>query len=162
PNERVGIRADSTWDVPEPELGVVLYRGETVGYIVGNDMSSRDIEGENPLYLPQAKVYRRCCSLGPCIASPATVRDPHALSMTMTISREGDVVYEESTSTGEMVRECQDLVKALEAHNTLPDLCVLLTGTSLVPPEEFTLRSGDIIDIDIENIGTLTNPVMEV
>ncbi|MFB6103626.1 MAG: fumarylacetoacetate hydrolase family protein [Halobacteriaceae archaeon] len=162
PGDAVGIRGDSDWDVPEPELGVVLYRGDVVGYTIGNDMSSRDIEGQNPLYLPQAKVYDRCCALGPCISSPATVGDPHDLGMSMTITRDGETVYEEETSTAEMVRTVTDLADALAAHNPLPDLCVLLTGTSLVPPDEFTLREGDSVDIDIDGIGTLSNPVVTV
>lgn len=162
PGEAVGIRADSDWDVPEPELGVVLYRGEAIGYTIGNDMSSRDIEGENPLYLPQAKVYDRCCALGPCIASGPSVGDPHDLEMSMTIKRDGRAVYEEGTSTAEMVRTCEDLAAALARHNPLPDLTVLLTGTSLVPPDEFTLQPEDRVEIEIEAIGTLQNPVMEV
>jgi len=162
PDEAVGIRADSTWDVPEPELGVVLYRGDIVGYTIGNDMSSRDIEGQNPLYLPQAKVYDRCCALGPCISSPATVGDPHDLEMAMTITRGTDTVYEGTTSTAEMVRTVTDLADALAAHNPLPDLCMLLTGTSLVPPDEFTLHDDDVVDIEIEGIGTLSNPVVTV
>ncbi|MFB6112112.1 MAG: fumarylacetoacetate hydrolase family protein [Halobacteriaceae archaeon] len=162
PGEAVGIRQDSNWDVPEPELGIVLYRGEAVGYTIGNDMSSRDIEGQNPLYLPQAKVYDRCCALGPCVASAETVGDPHDLDMTMSIRRAGETVYEETTNTGEMVRTCEDLAAALAAHNRLPNLTVLLTGTALVPPDEFTLRPDDDVVIDIDQLGRLTNPVVEV
>lgn len=162
PREPVGIRGDSDWDVPEPELGIVLYRGDVVGYTIGNDVSSRDIEGQNPLYLPQAKVYDRCCSLGPCIASPDTVGDPHDLAMEMEITRSGETVYTEATRTSEMVRTVEELVSALTAHNPVPELCVLLTGTSLVPPDEFTLQADDEVRIDIESIGTLTNPVTTV
>lgn len=162
PGDTIGVRGDSDWDVPEPELGVVLYRGDAIGYTVGNDVSSRDIEGENPLYLPQAKVYDRSCAIGPCIASSDTVGDPHDLEMSMQIDRDGQTVYEEGTSTGEMVRTCEELADALARHNPLPDLCVLLTGTSLVPPDEFTLKPGDVVTIDIEAIGTLSNPVVEV
>ncbi|MFB6136944.1 MAG: fumarylacetoacetate hydrolase family protein [Halobacteriaceae archaeon] len=162
PGEGAGIRADSDWDVPEPELGVVLYRGDIVGFTVGNDMSSRDIEGQNPLYLPQAKVYDRCCALGPAIASPETVDDPHDLEMTVAIERDGEVVFKDATNTGEMVRTCEELASYLQRHNRLPDLTVLLTGTSLVPPDEFTLREGDAVTIDVESIGTLANPVVEV
>lgn len=162
PGEAVGVRADSEWDVPEPELGVVLYRGEPVGYTVGNDVSSRDIEGQNPLYLPQAKVYDRSCALGPCVASPATVGDPRALELTMTIERAGETVYEGATSTAEMVRSPTALVEALRAHNPLPELCVLLTGTSLVPPDEFTLQPGDRVDVGLEGVGHLENGVVEV
>jgi len=162
PGEAVGIRGDSTWDVPEPELGVVLHEGEPVGYTIGNDMSSRSIEGENPLYLPQAKVYDRCCALGPCVASPGTVPDPHSLDMTMTIRRDGTVVYDEATNTGEMVRTCEELASYLTRHNALPELTVLLTGTSLVPGNDFTLHPDDEIEIHIEDIGTLHNSVVTV
>lgn len=162
PGDAIGIRGDSDWDVPEPELGVVLHRGETVGFTVGNDVSSRDIEGENPLYLPQSKVYDRCCALGPCVASPETVGDPHDLRMSMRIQREGDSVFEGSTSTSEMVRTCEELVSYLTRHNTLPETSVLLTGTSLVPDDEFTLRENDVVAIEIENIGTLENSVTRV
>jgi 2-dehydro-3-deoxy-D-arabinonate dehydratase len=162
PGEAVGIRADSDWDTPEPELGIVIHRGETVGFTIGNDMSSREIEGENPLYLPQAKVYDRCCSIGPCVASTGTIEDPHDLRMDLEIERDGEVVFEDGTSTGEMVRTCEGLVSHLARSNPLPETTVLLTGTALVPPEEFTLRPGDEVVIDIESIGRLRNPVVEV
>ncbi|MFC7142668.1 fumarylacetoacetate hydrolase family protein [Halosimplex aquaticum] len=162
PDEAVGIRADSTWDTPEPELGVVLFDGEMVGFTIGNDMSSRSIEGENPLYLPQAKVYDRCCSLGPCVVSLSEVDDPHDLEMTMQIHRDGEVAYEGTTNTSEMVRTCEELTSYLTRHNVVPRLTVLLTGTALVPEGDFTLREGDEIEIDIEGIGTLTNPVTTV
>ena len=162
PNEEVGVRGDSEWDVPEPELAVVIHQGEIVGYTVGNDVSSRSIEGENPLYLPQAKVYDRCCSFGPCVASTETVEDPHDLEMTMTITRDGEVVYEDSTNTGEMVRTCEELSSYLQRHNVVPETTVLLTGTALVPESGFTLRPGDVVDIHIEEIGTLTNGVRTV
>jgi len=162
PGDAVGIRGDSEWDVPEPELGVVLYEGEIVGYTVGNDMSSRSIEGQNPLYLPQAKVYDRCCSIGPCVATTAAIEDPHDLTMTMSITRDGEVLYDDHTSTGEMVRSCEELVGYLTRHNSVPELAVLLTGTSLVPDEGFTLRPDDKIDIEIDGIGTLSNTVTEV
>jgi len=162
PGEAVGIRADSTWDTPEPELAVVLYRGDIVGFTIGNDMSSRSIEGENPLYLPQAKVYDRCCSLGPCVVSAADIDDPHDLEMTMRIYRDGEQVYDGVTNTNEMVRTCEELSSYLGRHNALPDLTVLLTGTALVPEGDFTLREGDVVEIDIEAIGTLTNAVTTV
>ena len=158
----VGIRGDSTWDVPEPELGIVLFRGEVVGYTVGNDMSSRSIEGENPLYLPQAKVYDRCCSIGPGITSAGSVSDPHDLRMEMRIERDGDLLYEESTSTGTMKRSCEELVSYFCRHNAVPDLAVLLTGTSLVPENDFTLAEGDTISIDIDELGRLENSVTRV
>lgn len=162
PGEDVGIRADSDWDVPEPELGVVLYRGDPVGYTIGNDMSSRSIEGENPLYLPQAKIYDRCCSIGPCVTSPVRIEDPHDLDISMRIHRDSEVVFEGSTSTREMAETCENLVSYYTRHNAVPELTVLLTGTAIVPDDDFTLQPDDNVEIDIENIGTLENGVREV
>jgi 2-dehydro-3-deoxy-D-arabinonate dehydratase len=162
PGEDVGIRSDSTWDVPEPELALVIYDGDIVGFTIGNDMSSRSIEGENPLYLPQAKVYDRCCAVGPCIATPATVGDPHNLDVEMAISRDGETIFEGDTTTAEMIKTCDDLVSHLGKSNQVPKTTVLLTGTALVPNDDFTLRPDDRIDISIEDIGVLTNTVREV
>lgn len=159
PDDSVGVRGDSDWNVPEPELGVVLHDGDVVGYTIGNDVSSRSIEGANPLYLPQAKVYDRACSIGPAVVSARAVDDPHDLEMSMRISRNDETVYEESTNTGEMVRTCEELVNAYTRHQAVPQIAVLLTGTSLVPSDEFTLRPGDEIDIEIESIGVLRNGV---
>jgi len=162
PGEAVGIRADSEWDVPEPELGIVLYRGEVVGYTIGNDMSSRSIEGDNPLYLPQAKVYDRCCAIGPCVRSAESIDDPRDLEMSMTIRRGDEVLYDDSTNTSKMVRSVEELVEYYTKHNAVPEVAVLLTGTSLVPEDDFTLHDDDVVDIEIEGIGTLTNPVTTV
>ncbi|RDZ62720.1 fumarylacetoacetate hydrolase [Haloferax sp. Atlit-12N] len=162
PGDAIGVRDDSEWDVPEPELGIVLRRGEIVGYTVGNDVSSRSIEGENPLYLPQAKVYDRCCSLGPCVVTPEDIDDPHELEMSMTIERDGEVVYDDATNTSEMVRSCEELVSYFTRHNTVPELAVILTGTSLVPEQPFDLQEGDRVDITVEGIGTLSNGVTTV
>ncbi|MCO8266193.1 fumarylacetoacetate hydrolase family protein [Haloferax prahovense] len=162
PGDAIGVRDDSEWDVPEPELGIVLRRGEIVGYTVGNDVSSRSIEGENPLYLPQAKVYDRCCSLGPCVVTPEDIGDPHELEMSMTIERDGEVVYDDATNTSEMVRSCEELVSYFTRHNTVPELAVILTGTSLVPEQPFDLQEGDRVDITVEGIGTLSNGVTTV
>lgn len=162
PDEDVGIRQDSEWDVPEPELALVVYDGDVIGYTIGNDVSSRSIEGQNPLYLPQAKVYDRCCSLGPCVVTPNTVGDPHDLTMEMTITRDDAVVFEGSTTTAEMVTTCDDLATHLTRSNTLPETAVLLTGTALVPDDDFTLQPNDEIEIEIERIGTLTNTVRRV
>ncbi|EMA26606.1 fumarylacetoacetate hydrolase family protein [Haloarcula marismortui] len=160
PDEAVGIRDDSDWDVPEPELAIVLYEGDIVGYTVGNDMSSRSIEGENPLYLPQAKVYDRCCSVGPAVVTD--IEDPHSLALSMSIHRDGDRVYHGETNTSEMKRTCEELVSYYTAHNAVPELSVLLTGTSLVPDDDFTLQEGDQVSINIESIGTLNNSVTVV
>ena len=125
-------------------------------------MSSRSLEGQNPLYLPQAKVYDRCCALGPCVRSATVVDDPRDLEMWMTISRDGELLYDDSTSTSKLVRSVEELVDCYLAHNAVPDVAVLLTGTSLVPDEEFTLEVRDEIEIGIEGIGTLANDVVEV
>lgn len=162
PNDAIGVRGDSEWNVPEPELGVVLHREEVVGYTIGNDVSSRDIEGENPLYLPQAKVYDRCCSVGPCVATGESVADPHDLEMSLTIDRDGETVFADGTTTSEMATTCEKLVSYLRRHNNLPETVVLLTGTALVPPETFTLEEGDRVTIDIESIGTLVNETVVV
>ncbi|GAA5060966.1 fumarylacetoacetate hydrolase family protein [Haladaptatus pallidirubidus] len=162
PRDSIGVRGDSEWNVPEPELGVVLHRGEIVGYTVGNDVSSRDIEGENPLYLPQAKVYDRSCAVGPCVATEGTVSDPHDLAMSLSIERDGELVHEDSTSTNEMATTCETLVEYLYRHNNLPDTVILLTGTGLVPPETFTLTEGDRVSITIDGIGTLVNDTIVV
>lgn len=162
PHEAVGVRGDSAWNVPEPELAVVLHQGEIVGYTAGNDVSSRSIEGENPLYLPQAKMYDRCCSIGPCVASTESVSDPHELELSMTIERDGEVLYEESTSTSEMVKSCEELVSYYTRHNAVPETVVLLTGTALVPEEGFTLKPGDDVSIEVDDIGVLENTVTVV
>jgi 2-dehydro-3-deoxy-D-arabinonate dehydratase len=161
PNESVGIRKDSSWDVPEPELGVVLYRGNIVGYTIGNDVSSRSIEGANPLYLPQAKVYDRCCAIGPAVTTAASL-DASDLEMSMQILRDGEQLYADRTSTAELHRTIDELVSYTIQSDAVPELMVLLTGTSLVPEEGFTLRPGDTVRITIEGIGTLENGVIEV
>lgn len=160
PDQAIGVRSDSEWNVPEPELGIVLYRGNIVGYTIGNDVSSRTIEGANPLYLPQAKIYDRCCSLGPCVATD--IDDPHNLEISLTIHRDETTVFEGQATTAEMVRSCEELVSYLTRHNSIPELTVLLTGTSIVPDEGFSLQADDTAVIDIENIGTLRNPVTVV
>jgi 2-dehydro-3-deoxy-D-arabinonate dehydratase len=158
----VGIRADSGWDVPEPEVGLVINsRGEIFGYVAGNDMSSRSIEGENPLYLPQAKVYTRSCALGPGIV-PAWEVGEGPLSVAVRIERGGDVVFEGSTTTAEMKRNFPELVDWLTRSLDFPAGAVLLTGTGLVPDSSFTLAEGDTVTVDVAGVGTLTNPVVVV
>ena len=162
PHDSVGIRADSNWNVPEPELAFVLYGGEVIGYTIGNDMSSRQIEGENPLYLPQAKVYSRCCAIGPSFVTAESIGDPHSLDVSCTITRDGEQVFSGSTNTSQMARTCQELADWLQRHNDVPNMTAVLTGTSIVPPPEFTLQEGDTVTIAIANIGTLVNDVVVV
>ncbi|WP_035121491.1 fumarylacetoacetate hydrolase family protein [Cohnella panacarvi] len=158
PGETVCLRSDSNWQVPEAELGLVLDSdGTIIGYTAGNDMSCRDIEGENPLYLPQAKIWKRSCAIGPFVRLAETVDDPYALSIACRIYRNGEKVVDESASTGELKRRLEELVGYLKLDNELYEGTVLLTGTCLVPPNQFTLASGDRIEIEIEGIGTLTN-----
>lgn len=159
PGQPVRIRRDSTWDVPEPEMTLVISAsGQIVGATVGNDMSSRSIEGENPLYLPQAKVYDACCALGPGIAL-ADGFDPAALPIHLRIGRGGETVFTGQTSTARMRRTPDELVGFLFRELTFPEGVFLMTGTGIVPPDDFTLRVGDIVEITIEGVGTLTNPV---
>jgi 2-dehydro-3-deoxy-D-arabinonate dehydratase len=157
--QSVRIRKDSRWNVPEPELALVVSaHGAIVGYTIGNDMSSRDIEGENPLYLPQAKVYDGSCALGPCVL---VASEPLALEteVRLAIQRDGQKVFEGATMLSSMKRQPKELVEYLFRDNSFPHGCVLLTGTGVVPPDAFTLAPGDEIAITIEPIGTLVNTV---
>jgi 2-dehydro-3-deoxy-D-arabinonate dehydratase len=159
PNGKVAIRGDANWSVPEPELALLITPGGRIaGYTAGNDMSSRDIEGENPLYLPQAKVYDRSCALGPCILV-AEKPLPSATEIHLEIVRSGRSEFSASTSLGAMKREPAELVEFLYRHNSFPNGCFLLTGTGIVPPDSFTLQPGDEIRITIAPIGTLVNQV---
>lgn len=159
PNGTVRIRKDSKWNVPEPELALLLSSEGTIeGYTVGNDMSSRDIEGENPLYLPQAKTYEGCAALGPCIYVTAQPIDPASM-ITLEISRNGQTVFKGKISLSNMKRKHTDLVEYLFRECNFPNGCFLMTGTGIIPPDEFTLEIGDEVQISIENIGTLVNTV---
>jgi len=162
PFDEVGIRGDSAWNVPEPELTFVTYAGKIVGYTCGNDMSSRTIEGENPLYLPQAKVYDKSAAMGPALVTPETIGDPQKLGVTLTIVRDGNQVFKGEANTSEMKRDCAYLVNWLVRHNSIPDGTSVMTGTGTIPPPEFTLAAGDVIHVAIEKIGTLTNTVVVV
>jgi len=160
PGDVLNIRSDSTWDVPEPELAVVCNsRMEVVGYTIGNDMSSRSIEGENPLYLPQAKVFDGCCALGPAVAL-AWDYSPDDRRIGLEISRAGSVVYAGETSTSAMRRKVPELLEYLGRDQSFAHGCVLLTGTGIVPPQDVTLQDGDEVAIAIDGIGVLTNPVL--
>ena len=155
----VQIRSDAKWSVPEPELTLAISpKGRIIGYTIGNDMSSRDIEGENPLYLPQAKVYNRSCALGPCIHL-STEPLPAETIISMEIRRGGEIAFAGETALTELKRDPQSLVEYLYRDNDFPKGCFLMTGTGIVPPDSFTLASGDGIDITIEPIGTLSNVV---
>lgn len=158
-NGTVRIRKDSKWNVPEPELTLLLSSQGTIeGYTIGNDMSSRSIEGENPLYLPQAKTYDGCAALGPCIYvldKPIPVKT----SIRLDIKRKNKTVFTEEIQLGKMKRKLQDLVDYLFRECTFPNGCFLMTGTGIIPPDDFTLAIGDETQISIEGIGTLTNVV---
>ena len=160
PGEAVGIRKDATWSVPEPELAFVINsRGHIVGYTVGNDMSSRDIEGENLLYLPQAKIYDRSCALGPFVTVGASEAEARTWKIELEIQRAGAAVFTGATAISQIKRTFTELAEFLFRDNTFPHGAYLMTGTGVVPPDSFTLRSGDEIRITIEPIGTLVNPV---
>jgi len=159
PNAKVAIRDDSSWSVPEPELALYISPGgKIVGYTIGNDMSSRDIEGQNPLYLPQAKVYDRSCALGPCLMVTNEALSP-STEIAIEIRRGGDMAFAGSTTLKEMKRKPEELVAYLYRHSSFPQGCFLLTGTGIVPPDSFTLCAGDEIRITIPPIGALVNTV---
>lgn len=163
PGEAVGIRKDASWNVPEPELAFVLNsRGHLAGYTVGNDMSSRDIEGENLLYLPQAKIYDRSCALGPFITVGATEAEARTWKIELQISRGGSVAFRGETSVGQIKRSFDELIAYLFRSQTFPHGAILLTGTGIVPPDGFTLAANDQIEITISGVGTLSNPVQLV
>ena len=159
PGGKVAIRKDASWSVPEPELVLLISPGGKVtGYAVGNDMSSRDIEGENPLYLPQAKVYDRSCALGPCLLISDEAL-PASTEIRVQILRSGASAFSGSTTLKEMKRTPEELVEYLYHSSSFPQGCFLFTGTGVVPPDSFTLREGDEIRITIPPIGTLSNVV---
>jgi 2-dehydro-3-deoxy-D-arabinonate dehydratase len=161
PDAAIGVRADSSWDVPEPELALLVDASlAIVGYTIGNDVSSRAIEGENPLYLPQAKTYERSCAIGPAIVPASEVGPPFGIRM--TIVRGEETVYDERTDTGSMARSFEDLIAYLGRALAFPSGAVLLTGTGIVPDPPFTLQPDDEVRIAIDGLGTLSNRVVEV
>lgn len=163
PGEAVGIRADSSWDVPEPELGLVADRaGNLVAYTVGNDVSSRSIEGENPLYVPQAKVFTGSCALGPALVPVAHVAPLAELTVELEIHRDRKLLFADSVSLANLRRTPEELLGWLFQALDFPVGVVLLTGTSIVPPSDLTLAAGDIVTIAIAGVGTLVNPVETV
>jgi 2-dehydro-3-deoxy-D-arabinonate dehydratase len=159
PGSTVRIRSDSRWNVPEPELTLAINSaGRIFGYTLGNDMSSRDIEGENPLYLPQAKVYDRCASLGPCLVISEQLPGAETV-ISIDIQREGQSVFSGDTTLGQIKRPLASLADWLFRENSFPRGCYLMTGTGIVPPDSFTLRRGDEIRITLHPVGTLINTV---
>ncbi|MFN0196129.1 MAG: fumarylacetoacetate hydrolase family protein [Planctomycetaceae bacterium] len=162
PHQPVRVRADSKWSVPEPELTLVANpEMKLVGFTIGNDMSARDIEGENPLYLPQAKMYKQACALGPCVLVPEQPLDRPNTAIKMKITRKGKKAFEGETNVGQMVREFDELLGWLGRENEFPHGAMLLTGTGVVPPDDFSLENGDLVSIEITGIGTLVNPVVK-
>ncbi len=160
PDDPLRIRRDSKWNVPEPELALVLNsRLELVGFTVGNDMSSRDIEGENPLYLPQAKIYDGCCGLGPWITLRGAMPPAVEIGIRLAVRRNNATAIEGTTSIAQMARSFDELIGWLGRECSFPDGVILLTGTGIVPPNDFTLAAGDIVEIAIDGIGTLSNPI---
>ncbi|WP_069804450.1 fumarylacetoacetate hydrolase family protein [Thermogemmatispora onikobensis] len=161
PEAAIAVRADSDWDVPEPELTLVINaHGEIVGYTIGNDVSSRSIEGENPLYLPQAKVYAGSCALGPAIIPAWEIPDPYALSIELTIERNGQLCWQGRSSTADLRRRLEELVVYLFREDEFPAGAFLCTGTALVPERPFTLQAGDLVSIAISGLGRLRNRVV--
>lgn len=156
------IRKDASWNVPEPEITLVISPDmRIVGLTVGNDMSSRDIEGENPLYLPQAKCYDQCAGLGPWITLIDALPEPSTLKVDLKIHRGNEVVFDQQTSGDQMARTFEDLVGWLAKDNSFPNGAFLMTGTGIVPTSEFTLHPGDVVNITIEGVGTLSNPIVQ-
>ena len=161
PNQPLRIRKDSSWNVPEPELTLVINsRKEIVGFTIGNDMSSRDIEGDNPLYLPQAKVYDECCGLGPAITLVGSMPARESVGIQLVVRRAGVTVFEGSTDLGQLARTFEDLVEWLGRDNSFPQGAFLMTGTGIVPDSDFSLLANDIVDISIDGIGTLSNSIV--
>lgn len=162
PGGDVRIRVDARWNVPEPEIALVISAaGRLVGYTLGNDMSSRDIEGENPLYLPQAKVYRQSCALGPVILVEEDPGPHREFLLRLSIQRGGRTVFEGETSTGRMKRRFEELIAYLMRDNLFPEGAFMLTGTGIVPPDDFTLEPGDRVEIESPEIGVLRNQVVQ-
>lgn len=162
PGQPLRVRSDSSWSVPEPEFTLVINRsGRIVGYTIGNDMSARDIEGENPLYLPQAKFYRQCAGLGPAVLLAEQPLQPERTEIQLEIRRGNAVVFSGSTSLTQMKRTPEELAAWLCRENEFPDGAFLMTGTGIVPDDSFTLENGDSVAISISGIGTLTNPIVK-
>ncbi len=162
PGRPIRVRRDTRWCVPEPELTLVLSpKLEIVGFTIGNDVSARDIEGENPLYLPQAKVYDACCALGPAITLASAMPARESIGIHLEITRGEEIAFRGQTSIARMARKFEDLIDWLARDNVFPSGVFLLTGTGIVPPDDFSLAPGDLVRITVDGIGTLTNPVIQ-
>ncbi len=162
PNQAVRIRKDSTRTVPEPELALVLNSHlQLVGFTIGNDMTSRDIESENPLYLTQAKTFDACCSLGPCITLPIAMPPEKEIDIEMRIRRGEDLVFEGKVSAGQMVRSFDNLISWLGRESSFPTGVILLTGTGILPEKDFALATNDSVEITVSGVGTLINSVVQ-
>lgn len=163
PGEDIGIRADSKFTAPEPELAVVINsKGKVLGYTLANDVSAWDIERENALYLPQSKVYKACCSLGPVIVTPDEIKDPYKLEMTCTIYRGKKKTFEGAVSTKKLRRKIEELIKYLLRSNPIPSPTVMLTGTGIIVTEKSALKPGDVVTIEVPKIGKLVNKAVKV
>jgi len=162
PGQPLRVRFDSAWSVPEPEFTLVISKhGKIVGYTIGNDMSARDIEGENPLYLPQAKCYKQCAGLGPCVLLAENPLTPESIDIQLEIRRGGQVASKDATKLSQMKRTPEELVAWLFRENELPNGAFLMTGTGIVPDDNFTLEDGDEVSITITGIGRLSNPIVK-
>lgn len=160
--EPIAVRSDSEWTLPEPELGVVIASsGDVLGYTIIDDVSARDIEAENPLYLPQSKIYDGCCAFGPFVVTPDEIKDPYSLQIRLRIIRGGQAIYEGEVSTSQMRRRIEEQIKFLIRDNTVPNGTILMTGTGILPGRDAALREGDVVEISISGIGTLVTPVIK-
>lgn len=163
PDQNIGLRADSQFTAPEPELALVLgSHGKIVGFTLANDVSAWDIERENPLYLPQSKVFTGCCALGPVMVTADEISDPYSLQMTCTIERDGATLFHGNVSTSELSRKFETLIEYLLRANPVPGGSVLLTGTGIIVTQEAALQAGDVVTITIPEIGTLRNAAAPV
>jgi 2-dehydro-3-deoxy-D-arabinonate dehydratase len=161
PGQAIRIRKDSEWSVPEPELALVLNsRLDLVGFTIGNDVTSRDIEGANPLYLPQAKVYDQGCALGPCVTLRHAMSTGKETEIQLLIHRRDRIIFDGKTHLGRLARKFEELIGWLARDNSFPNGAILLTGTGIIPPDELKLQAGDVVEISITGIGTLLNPVV--
>ena len=163
PGQSIGLRPDARFTAPEPELAVVLgSKGKILGYTIGNDVSAWDIERENPLYLPQSKMYACACALGPVLVTEDAVADPYELAMSCTIERAGKTIFSGEVSTSALHRKLDQLIEYLLRANPVPAGSVLLTGTGIIVTEEAALEAGDVVKIEVAGIGELSNPVVVV